>query len=348
MIIGAYGKITDGQGSLQTVHALLDRLKENDLACHSLKIAPLGHDWHLPLPENMIRSACTPMQAVGIARDLFNSGKADALLLEGKDHLATGYTKDERLSKMKCFKNGETHFEGYVEVARSFAEKQGLTPNDFQQIAAALFDNYLRSSTLRYPDRPRPQDRWHQLENPYFRGVDCANPYIDFEGAVLFLSEKAVKALGLDGQKQIKVIGNQLKERGKDDLESIPLLTDYSHIKEVFDGACAEADLDFKAEFQKGNTHLETYTCYPVVPMGFLTASGLVDDVRDIPDFLKDHLVTVTGGLNLNRAAWNNTTLGNIIDICTLLDTDPSRPYAGIHGNGSLGYQQGFMILEKR
>jgi len=90
---------------------------------------------------------------------------------------------------------------------------------------------------------------------------------------------------------------------------------------------------------------LEAYTCYPVVPLAFLLHSGLVRDMAAVPGLLRDFEVTVTGGLNLARAPWNNTTLNSMVVATQLLRGRGPKKLAGIHGNGSLGYQQGFLLL---
>jgi len=61
---------------------------------------------------------------------------------------------------------------------------------------------------------------------------------------------------------------------------------------------------------------------------------------------LQSQEVTQTGGLNLGRAAWNNTTLNNIITMVEKLTSGDGPKIGGVHGNGSIGYQQGFMILQ--
>ena len=87
------------------------------------------------------------------------------------------------------------------------------------------------------------------------------------------------------------------------------------------------------------------YSCYPVVPLAFLLRSELVPTLSRDPDLLRHFDVTVTGGLNLGRAPWNNTTLNAIVAIAELLRTPGEPRLAGVHSNGSLGYQQGFLLL---
>ena len=83
-----------------------------------------------------------------------------------------------------------------------------------------------------------------------------------------------------------------------------------------------------------------------MVALAFLLSTGFISDLQALDQFLEQHEVTITGGLNLYRAPWNNTTLRSMIAMIECMRKNPSYQYGGIHGNGSLGYQQGFTILE--
>tara|TARA_B100000809_G_C15051718_1_gene499142 strand:+ start:796 stop:939 length:144 start_codon:yes stop_codon:yes gene_type:complete len=47
--------------------------------------------------------------------------------------------------------------------------------------------------------------------------------------------------------------------------------------------------------------------------MAFLLVSGLVDALEDIPNFLAQHLITITGGMNLAKAGWNNPAFNALV-----------------------------------
>jgi hypothetical protein len=80
-----------------------------------------------------------------------------------------------------------------------------------------------------------------------------------------------------------------------------------------------------------------------VVPIAFLLATGLARDAREIKALLGAHPVTITGGLNLGRAPWNNSTLSAIVQATeTIRD---GTPVVGVHSNAALGYKQGFAVL---
>lgn len=49
----------------------------------------------------------------------------------------------------------------------------------------------------------------------------------------------------------------------------------------------------------------------------------------------------------LGRAPWNSTTLNAIVAIAERLHDPSEERLAGVHSNGSLGYQQGFVLLER-
>ena len=80
--------------------------------------------------------------------------------------------------------------------------------------------------------------------------------------------------------------------------------------------------------------------------MAFLLVSGLVEVLEDIPDFLAEHSITITGGMNLARAAWNNPTLNALVLMHHRLCDGPEK-LGLIHGNGGLGYRQGVAIVER-
>lgn len=347
MYIAASAKIIDGKGNLEPVLSLENQLRAAGLRIQTYDIAPLSLRWQDPLPENCLRSACSPMQAVDIAKELFENDQADALILQGDDQLKSGYSKEERQKLMQCFPGGRTHFDGYVALAEAFVKEKEITKTQFHEYSDVLFNNYLRTFKSRYPDRPEPKETWFNFLNDYFRGVDCANPYVDFSGAMVIVSQKAADKCQIPDGSRIRILSSQLKEVGSDSIEQVSRVVKCDHLQAVYRDACKEADVDFTSTFLGGNALLEVYTCYSAVPMAFLLATGMVKDLNELPTFLDRHEITVTAGLNLNRASWNNTTLNNIITMCELLREDRSVQYGGIHGNGSLGYQQGFMILKR-
>ena len=177
--------------------------------------------------------------------------------------------------------------------------------------------------------------------------MDCANPSIDFSGAIIIASDKACDAIGVVPDKRIKILGCAVEQAGQDRLESIPEIIPYTHLTRAFNSACTEASVDFRKSFLDRKAQLEVYTCYPVVPLSFLLSTAMVDNKSSLYSFLDKYPVTITGGLNLAKAPWNNTTLSAIIDMIDFLRSQQTVKLAGIHSVCALGYLQGFLILSR-
>lgn len=79
--------------------------------------------------------------------------------------------------------------------------------------------------------------------------------------------------------------------------------------------------------------------------MAFLIISGLVDVLDELPEFLAQHSITITGGMNLARGAWNNPALNGLIMMYQRM-CKGDESVGLVHGNGGLGYRQGVAILE--
>ena len=62
--------------------------------------------------------------------------------------------------------------------------------------------------------------------------------------------------------------------------------------------------------------------------------------------WLQQHSLTLKGGMNLNRAPWNLPALRALIEMTQALQTS-EQTLGGVHGNGGLGYKQGFAILRR-
>lgn len=347
MILAAAGRMIDGRGDLKEVSRLKSTLDTRGLRTEELRIAPLGMPWNEPLAPGYLRGATAPLQATAIARTSFASGCADALLLVGTDPLRSGYTQEERKRLMRVFEDGQTHLDGYRQLTQQFIDSTGISTEGFRTLAQCLFENYRRTCRDRSLPCGEPAVRWFEFVNDYFRGVDCANPYVDFAGAILLVTEKAAELCEIPMERRIRILACELREAGSDAIEGIPSVVRYAHLDAAYAAACRSAGVDFSHRFLAGDALLEVYSCYPVVPLAFLLRAGLVAALAEVPDLLQRLDVTVTGGLNLGRAPWNNTTLNAIVAMTELLRVPGERSLAGIHSNGSLGYQQGFMLLER-
>jgi hypothetical protein len=176
--------------------------------------------------------------------------------------------------------------------------------------------------------------------------VDCANPSVDFEGRIILGTKATLDRCGFGPDDCIRIAGCQVKQAGEDTIEAIPEVVPYTHLTAAFKDACEQARVDFRKAFLSGEALLEAYTCYPVVPMGFLLATGFAESTQDIRDFLAGFPVTITGGLNLAKAPWNNTSVYAIAQMASRLKANEAPSLGGVHSVGALGYKQAFAILE--
>jgi len=337
-IIGAAGR-QDNQGQLSELKALREQVTEAGLKLERLIIDPLKAGWSSPLPRNHFRSGCGPLEALAYAQTQLKEGAFEAVLIEGQDALKTGYSKEEREALMlEVFGPDYPLTEAYTDLARSFCHQQGLSFTDFRKLRAALFDNYQRSA----PDI-RPDERWFAEITELFRGVDCANPYTDYSGGLLLTREDLLGSFDLS-KPPVAVKGVGIGLAQGDGIDHLDELANYWHLEKAVHYANLEAELEFAEVFNQGGALLEAYTCYPVVPLALLLRGDFVQDLQEIPAWLKQHALTLKGGMNLNRAPWNLPALRALIEMTLALQHNSSL-IGGVHANGGLGYKQGFAIL---
>lgn len=342
-------KVEDQQGQLNEVLHLEGRLEAMGIHPAHLVIEPLAADWNAPERVGFYRSGCGPMEALGEAKRLIESG-AKAVVISGEDHLKTGYEREERLAKMAVYGEDYPLTQAYTELAKAFSERHQISAEQFKTLSAALFENhqvsYRNALADEFHDELLPDARWHKPITELFRGIDCANPLVDFSGRVLVCGADTADQLAIADNKRlaIKAVGlSRLQGDGKDYLQDIAR---YDHLREAYQQACEESAIDFARCFREGKALMEAYTCYPVVPMAFLMVSGLVDLLDDMPDFLAQHSITVTGGMNLAKGAWNNPALNALIVMYERLLAG-EESIGLVHGNGGLGYRQGVAIIAK-
>lgn len=347
-IIGA-AKQQDEVGSLEQVLLLESQLLQKGITPKYLVIEPLKADWHSPEKKYHFRSGCAPIEALAEAKKLIENGVA-AVVISGEDNIRTGYSREERLSKMAVYGHSYPLTQAYTDLAHAFSENNSITEQQFKAFSSALFENYKVSFRNALSDAFTPELlpdlRWYNPITDLFRGVDCANPLVDFSGRLLLTRADIAEQLGVDKSQWLKVKAVGLSRLDGDGRDFLTDISRYEHLQHAYQQACNEANIDFVHLFKGGNALLETYTCYPVVPMAFLLASGLVDVLEDIPDFLAEHSITITGGMNLAKAAWNNPALNALVLMHHRLCEGPEK-LGLIHGNGGLGYRQGIAIVER-
>jgi len=350
-LIIAAAKTVDDSGSLKHCLDLEASLHQQGARLTELVIDPLSTPWHSPLETHHYRSGCGPIEALADARQLILSGKTDAVVISGKDMLRSGYERQQRLDLMAIYGDDYPLTTAYNELAEQFIHRHGADAQLFQQLAHHLFENYKCSYRNVVSDRlsaeQLPDERWYNHITPLFRGVDCANPLIDFSGRLLLSSAETARQLPVTSRECLEVAGVGLGFLPGDGQQHVEDIVSYDHLETAYRAACEQADTDFALAFRNGDALLEVYTCYPVVPIAFLLTSGLVDLLEQVPAFLEQHLITITGGMNLAKGPWNNPALNSLIEMHQQLTASPAHHVGAVHGNGGLGYKQGVAILKQ-
>jgi hypothetical protein len=233
--------------------------------------------------------------------------------------------------------------EAYTDLARAFCRRTGLCDAEFRRLAGRLFENHCRAWE-EAGNRVEARPQWFEPVTDLYRRVDCANPVVDFEGAVVVTTAEVAEACGVPVRQRIPILAVALAQTRGDGPEYVEEIAAYRHLTEAYEKACHRAEVDFGARYLAGEALLEAYTCYPVVPLAFLLAAGIARDPGELPDLLARRLVTVTGGMNLARAAWNNPALNGLVALWKRL-SEGAAPLAALHANGGLGQRQGLAIL---
>ncbi len=330
----------DGTGDLTALHALWSHLIGQGARCSALVIDPLSGGWDSPIEPNHFRSGCAPIEALAEADRRIREGKADAVLVHGEEPLRTRYANDKALRNTLMAIYGPTCSipQAYTALAQVFMKLHGMSGDQFKKLAALLYENYTRTAVARGEYQP-PRDASLQPVTELFRGVDCANPVVDFEGAIILTGERLRPA----GQ-HISLLGVATAQSSGDGPDYVDEIARYDHLAQAYREATNKAGVDLAADFNAGRALLEAYTCFPVVPLAFLLASGIVQATEDIPELLAQREITVTGGMNIAKAAWNNPALNALIVMVERLRTE-SISLGAVHGNGGLGYKHGVAIL---
>jgi hypothetical protein len=233
--------------------------------------------------------------------------------------------------------------QAFDELAGVLLERLSLTSRELDELADCLFENYWRTWSTLNPGAARPDARWFEKVTPHFRGVDCANPSIDFEGALLATTSERALAVGCDPATAVAVRGMSVVQQCDDGIEHIREIVSYDHLRKAYQEACQQAGVNVGELWLRGDARIEIYSCYPVVPIAFLLATGLAGDTSGIKRLLAEHPATITGGLNLGRAPWNNSTLSAIVQAVAMIRA--GTPIIGVHSNAALGYKQGCLVL---
>lgn len=341
VVIGA-GSVVDGAGSLADADAAVASLCAAGIAPVELTIDPLGSGWDAPLLPGHHRSGNGPIEALADAVELISGGRADAVVISAEDPLRTGYSRGERHRLMDVFPEKSIP-DAYTELAWAFIEAHGWGNDDFLVATKALYANHLRVwKSLGHENEP--DAKWLAAVTPLYRGVDCANPVVDYAGRFVVASKEAVRRAGLGGGRTVRVEGVGLGFASGDGLEHIDELAKYAHLARAGEALEGEVGLRLRDLIISGDALLETYTCYPVVPLAFLVASRIARTGAEAIAFVKDRPMTITGGMNLARAPWSAPALRALIAMTGELRAGKAK-HGIVHGNGGLGARQGVALL---
>lgn len=338
-------RVVDGVGSLAGLEGRVTALSAVGLRVHALEIEPLRAVWR-GRPDRIgpgFQSGCAPILALVRARELLAKGGVDAVVIRGDEPLRTGYERPERQRLMRIY--GDTSIpEAYTSLARLQMERLGLTPPAYRRLADALLHNYARTAGRR--GLPTRSAHGEQAATSLFRYADCANPNVDFRGAVLVGSALAADALNRPAGELPRLVAAAV-ELVDDGPEHLAGIVSYAHLRRAYERACDQAGLDFAARFYAGEALLEAYTCFPPAAIGLLLATGIAPAPADLEPVLTSREITVTGGMNLAGAPWNNPALHGLIVLLEQLETLAVRTGL-VHGNGGVGGYQGVAIVSAR
>lgn len=348
-IVASYASINQKNSSNKNdLDNKIKQLKDASITPITLTIDPLSTPWTSEQKDNHFRSGCAPIMALEHAYSLIEQG-CHAVIIQADEPLKTGYTREERHQLMAVYDDETTIADLYNDLAMEFINNHQLNEDKFKAISSALFENYQATYQQHIDDQQAhfslPSEQWFNNVTSLFRGVDCANPLIDFEGKLLICSKEIVEQLAFGSS--IEIVGVNCQQiTTVNEVKDLKIICKYNHLITAIEQASIQAKINFSQQFLQGNALLEVYTCYPIVPMAFLQSSGIVNSVAEIPPLLNDYSVTVTGGMNLARAPWNAPSLNALITMAEkLLIGD--KEYGLVHGNGGLGYRQGVAILKK-
>lgn len=339
----SWGAQVDGRGSLRGVEAALGRLSMAGVRIRTLTIAPLSDPWDAPQDPsgNRFKSGCGPILALERAQEILGSGAAEAVVIRGEDHLRSGYGPRERREAMAIWP-GLTIPEAYTDLARFWAVRQGLSRQTFRSLCDALIDSNQRTA-LRLGLPPASPESRSTFVTDLFTLADCANPVVDFAGVVLLGGQRASEVLGPSWAASIRLKGVAV-EVLPDGPEHAEAIAGYEHLSRAFRRLAKQTGEDLASLVRAGEALCEAYTCFPPVPLGFLLATEILSSPAEIPDWLAARELTVTGGMNLARAPWNNPVLHALVVMADRLAK--GGPSLGLlHGNGGLGGFQGVALL---
>lgn len=332
------GKLTDGK-----VNQYVQKAKDLNLRQEHFYIDALRVDWNSPLEKNHFRSGNAPLEAIEAACQQLKAKQTDYVLISGEDFLRSGYERDERQHLIGIYQN-ITLPEAYTKLAYIWNQLHQISDQDFILLAERLFENY-HETFAENKNVDMPEKKWFDFITPLFRGVDCANPVMDYSGKILLTTREFAEKIEVPLHECIEIKGIATAKTKESGLQGINEIAHYTHLQKAFLNACQQAQIDFLDVFKNNKAYFEIYTCFPIVPLAFLFASGLAQDKQSALNIIQHYPLTISGGMNLAKGPWNNPVLRAIILLYYKLQQQDALPLGAVHGNGGLGEKQGFMIL---
>lgn len=307
---------------------------------------------------NVYRSGCGPVQALSDAKMLIDNNIVNAVFVFGHEPLASikqNVGKEIINNGMSIF--GDTTIpSAYNKLTHELLKTIEMNKEQFLSVATLLHDNYQKSyknGDDKIEDVNKKPDRKNLLDSmnaDLFTLTDCANPNIDFTGGLIIANKEIADCLEIPNEDRIEIIGAKYNvvADGPNNIKAIvgEKGNIFPHLEKAYFNACLQGEVNFRNELKTGNAFMEVYTCYPPIPIAFLLASKMIDSIDEIADFLQEYEITLTGGLNLARAPWNNPALNALIALYQKIRVT-EKEYGLVHGNGGLGGLQGVAILKK-
>ena len=329
----------------------IDPLLKSFEAANSFYFNILGCDSIVKI--NTYKSGASPVQALFDAKELINTDLYDAVFIFGYDPLLTNkqlYGKEVIKQAMDIF-SGRSILECYNLISHKMCEEMGISKEFFFQLTDDLYRNY-QKTYARKTRREISYDRGrllNDLNGDLFRITDCANPNIDFAGGVILVNDKTADFLNIkDGRVKVSGVKYKMVSGIPEDIDKIVGYKDniFTHMRSSFLEAQHQAKINVIKEFKNNNLLLELYTCYPPIPLAFLLTTKMVENIKELPEFLSNYELTITGGMNFARAPWNNPALNGLIEMYKTMKS-ATIPYGLVHGNGGIGEIPGVAILER-
>ncbi|MGO4889896.1 hypothetical protein ACJ2A9_19285 [Anaerobacillus sp. MEB173] len=304
---------------------------------------------------NTYKSGASPIQALADAKELIESGLYDAVFLFGHEPLLTTkrvYGKEAVTKAMSIF-DSHTIIQCYNELAHKLCDELELSEDRFMQLSDQLYSNYLRTYTrvTGYEVSKLRGRALDELHADLFKLTDCANPNIDFSGGLILANDESATLLQISPKDRITVSGVSyaMVAGSPEKISEIVGTKDniFPHLRTAFQQAEQQSNIKVIEHLYNRNLYLESYTCYPPVPIALLLVSGIISSIDELPHFLDQYDITITGGMNLAKAPWNNPALNGMIEMYQKLKKGPVS-YGLVHGNGGIGEVQGIAIFERK